>query len=83
MNFKREQTHEAGDLRCGNCQRLLARGHLEAGEIELCCPRCKNRIVLRATRPNLAPPDGLYGDRHASSQSSSKLQFLQDGSDAL
>lgn len=76
MNFKREQTHEIGDLRCGNCQRLLARGHLEAGEIELSCPRCKNRIVLRATRPNLAPPqsgnDGLYGDRHASNQTSSK-----------
>lgn len=52
------------DIRCGNCNKLLARGSMDAGEIELVCPRCKTRLVLRASRPNLAPQDGLYGDRH-------------------
>ena len=65
-----EQTHGPGTFRCGKCKKLLAKGYIEAGEIELFCPRCKSRIVLRAARPNLAPPqsgnDGLHnGDRHA------------------
>jgi len=60
-----EQTHGPGTLRCGKCNKLLAKGCIEAGEIELFCPRCKSRIVLRAVRPNLAPHDGLHnGDRY-------------------
>ena len=74
--MKTEQAHDPGNLRCGKCNKLLAKGHIEAGEIELVCPRCKSRIVLRAVGPNLAPPqsgnDGLYGDRHARNQSSSR-----------
>lgn len=67
-----EQAHGPGTLRCGKCNKLLAKGHMEAGEIELFCPRCKSRIVLRALSPNLAPQDGLHnGDRYARSQSSS------------
>lgn len=73
--MKTEQAHGPGNLRCGKCNKLLAKGHIEAGEIELFCPRCKSRIVLRAISPNLALPqlgnDGLYGDRHARNQSSS------------
>ena len=68
--MRTEQTHEPGDLRCGKCNKLLAKGHMEAGEIELLCPRCKSRIVLRAVSPNLAPHDGLYGDNHARKLSS-------------
>ena len=52
------------DIRCGNCNRLLARGSMDAGEIELVCPRCKTRVILRAMCPNPAPQDGLLGDRH-------------------
>ena len=66
-----EQAHDPGTLRCGKCNKLLAKGHMEAGEIELFCPRCKSRIILRAISPNLAPQDGLYGDRNAREQSSS------------
>ena len=56
------------EFRCGNCDRLLATGTLEAGDIELVCHRCGTRCTLRALRPNLAPHDGLLGDRHASVQ---------------
>lgn len=65
------QAHDPSVLRCGKCNKLLAKGRIEAGEIELFCPRCKSRIVLRATSPNAAPHDGLYGDRYARNQSSS------------
>ncbi|MFR8054173.1 MAG: P-type conjugative transfer ATPase TrbB [Bilophila wadsworthia] len=60
-----DTTKSNTDIRCGNCHRLLARGDVQAGVIELVCPRCKTRLILRASRPNLAPQDGLYGDRHA------------------
>lgn len=52
------------EIRCRGCNRLIARGIIEAGEIELHCPRCKTRLHLRALRPSQAPHDGLYGDRH-------------------
>ena len=53
------------DVRCGNCNKLLAKGRMEAGEIELLCPRCKTRLTLRATRSSQAPHDGLpHGDSH-------------------
>lgn len=42
-------------IRCRDCNRLLARGVIEAGEIELHCPRCKTRLHLRASRPSQAP----------------------------
>ena len=52
-------------VRCGHCNKLLAKGRMEAGELELVCPRCKTRILLRASRPNTAPHDGLHnGDRY-------------------
>jgi len=70
--MKPDSAHDSGNVRCGHCDKLLAKGCLELGEIEFLCPRCKSRTVLRATRPNLAPQDGLYGDRHASNQSSSQ-----------
>ena len=65
--------NQAKDIRCGNCNRLLAKGDMEAGEIEILCPRCKTMHILRAKRPNTAPHDGLNGDRHAhTSQTSPK-----------
>ena len=54
----------APEIRCGGCNRLLARGTVEAGTIELHCPRCKTRLHLRASRPSQAPHDGLHEDRH-------------------
>ncbi|MES9995769.1 Com family DNA-binding transcriptional regulator [Desulfovibrio aminophilus] len=60
------------EIRCRNCNRLLARGSIEAGEIELQCPRCKTRLLLRVTRPSHAPHDGLHGDRYANESSSRK-----------
>lgn len=71
MCMKTDPEHSPGSLRCGKCNKLLAKGHLEAGEIELFCPRCKCRIVLRAASPNAAPRDGLFGDRYARNQTSS------------
>ena len=59
------------DVRCGNCNKLLAKGRMEAGEIELLCPRCKTHIILRASRSSQAPHDGLHhGDNHACDNSS-------------
>lgn len=62
------------DIRCGSCGRLLARGILDAGEIEFLC-RCKFKTILRAVSPdftllraespNLALRDGLHGGRNA------------------
>ncbi|WP_298030954.1 Com family DNA-binding transcriptional regulator [uncultured Desulfovibrio sp.] len=62
--MKTEHT-DASAIRCGTCNKLLAKGHLEAGQIELLCPRCKTRILLRASSSRIAPQDGLHGDRHA------------------
>lgn len=62
--MKTEYT-DASAIRCGTCNKLLAKGHLEAGQIELLCPRCKTRILLRASSPRTAPHEGLHGDRHA------------------
>ena len=62
--MKTEHT-DASAIRCGTCNKLLAKGYLEAGQIELLCPRCKTRILLRASSPRTAPQDGLHGDRHA------------------
>ncbi|WP_417022161.1 Com family DNA-binding transcriptional regulator, partial [Bilophila wadsworthia] len=47
-----DTTKSNTDIRCGNCHRLLARGDVQAGVIELVCPRCKTRLILRASRPN-------------------------------
>lgn len=69
--MKTEQAHDPNNLRCGKCNKLLAKGRIEAGEIELLCPRCKSRTVLRAISPNAALHDGLHGDCHARNQSSS------------
>lgn len=59
------------EIRCRDCNRLIARGTIEAGEIELHCPRCKTRLHLRASRPSQAPHDGLHGDRHERANPSS------------
>jgi len=66
-----EKTASTSFLRCGKCNKLLAKGYIEVGEIELFCPRCKSRTILRAISPNTAPHDGLYGDRYACNQASS------------
>ena len=50
---------------CPSCGKLLARGNLVVGDIELVCFRCNSILTLRAMRPNLAPHDGLSGDRYA------------------
>lgn len=67
------------DVRCGNCNKLLAKGRMEAGEIELLCPRCKTRIILRASRSSQAPHDGLHhGDNHAHQTSAHNLSSIFD-----
>ncbi len=67
--MKRSVYMRSPEIRCGNCGRLLATGNMELGEIVIACPRCKTRHILRASRPNFAPHDGLYGDRHVQSHS--------------
>lgn len=46
------------------CNKLIAREALEAGEVELQCPRCGTYLTLRASRPNPALHDSLSGDCH-------------------
>ena len=36
------------------CSRIIARGHLEIGVMELECPRCKKYTIPRASRPQLS-----------------------------
>lgn len=60
------------EIRCRGCNRLIARGIMEAGELELHCPRCKTRVHLWASRPSLAPHDGLHGDRYERENPSSQ-----------
>ena len=75
MQQHRSDTDAWSDFRCQRnykgktCGRIIARGRFEVGELELECPRCRKYTILRASRPNAAPPDGLLGDRHALSQS--------------
>jgi len=64
----REKRFTPFDVRCEKCGRLLARVKLESGMVELVCPKCKIKQIVRASRPNTAPPDGLQGDRHAPTQ---------------
>lgn len=59
-----ELLQKESKVRCLRCGRLLARGWMEVGDLEIHCPRCKAVYTLRASRPNQAPHDGLYGDRH-------------------
>ena len=67
----RDGTEGWREIRCQRsykgktCNRIIARGRLEVCEIEIQCERCRKYTILRASRPNLAPLDGLCGDRHA------------------
>lgn len=63
MNHSQAKT-KLSEIRCQVCKRLLARADVEVGALELYCSRCKITFYLRASRPNLAPHDGLHGDRH-------------------
>jgi phage FluMu protein Com len=64
----RKKCYTPYDIRCEKCGRLLARANIEVGMIELVCPKCKTKQIVRASRPNTAPHDDLQGDRHAYSQ---------------
>lgn len=64
----------AGDIRCLSCGRLLAKGALLAGELEIVCIRCKATNCLRAMSPN-PERDGLsrpQGEKHAPSYRQSR-----------
>ena len=59
---------DLANIRCGHCNRILARGHMESGHMEIKCPRCSFLAILRATSPNIEPHDGLVKEvRHAHS----------------
>ena len=63
---------EMGVIRCLSCGRLLAKGALLAGELEIVCNRCKATNRLRAMSPNPEPLDGRsrpQGEIHAPSHS--------------
>ena len=34
------------EMRCRNCGKLLAKGHIEIGRLELLCPRCKTHVIF-------------------------------------
>lgn len=60
--------NDLANIRCGHCNRILARGHIEAGHLEIKCPRCSVLTILRAMSPNIEPQDGLVKEvRHAHS----------------
>ena len=61
----RDKCYTPFDVRCEKCGRLLARVKIVVGLVELVCSKCKIKQIVRASRPNTAPPDGLQGDRHA------------------
>lgn len=52
---------ELKELRCGHCNKLLAKGWAKEAEIELRCPRCRTFFFLRAVSPNPAPHAGQNG----------------------
>lgn len=61
---------EADELRCIACGRILAKGSVWTGTLEIVCSRCKTRNYLRATSPNHEPHDGLsrpQGENYAPS----------------
>ena len=46
----REQTKELEglrDMRCPTCRRLLAKERLETGAVEIKCPKCKIKVLIR------------------------------------
>ena len=64
------------EIRCRGCNKLLARGAIEAGDIELHCPRCKTRPHLRATRRMTASTETFMNANHLPSQSLSSRLFV-------
>ena len=57
---------EKKQIRCGKCNKLLAKGM--AGNIEIKCPRCRAINHVRAESPSSELPDGQDGATHAYSQ---------------
>ncbi|HCR11895.1 MAG TPA: Com family DNA-binding transcriptional regulator [Solidesulfovibrio sp.] len=49
------------EIRCGSCNRLLAKG--EAVELSIKCPRCGTMNLLRAASPGKEPHEAPSGDQ--------------------
>ncbi|EHJ47416.1 Mu-like prophage protein Com [Solidesulfovibrio carbinoliphilus subsp. oakridgensis] len=49
------------EIRCGACNRLLAKG--EAVNLSIKCPRCGTMNLLRATSPGYEPKEAPSGDQ--------------------
>ena len=47
------------EIRCHKCRKLIARGFVSTGHIEIMCPSCRSINALRAESPNIEPHDGL------------------------
>jgi phage FluMu protein Com len=64
LPWARDKEHlkmELKEVRCGQCNKLLAKGWAKEAEIELRCPRCGTFFLLRAMSPNSAPHAGQNG----------------------
>ncbi len=55
------------DIRCGICNKLLAKG--EAVELAIKCPRCGTVHLLRAVSPGLEPREAPSGEKIACRES--------------
>lgn len=58
-------SHGLQEIRCRNCRKLIARGFLRSGHIEIMCSSCKCINSLRVVNPIPEPHDGLASEaRH-------------------
>lgn len=53
------------EIRCGQCNKLLAKGWAKEAHIVYKCQRCWAFNTLRATRPSSEPQDGHSEPSHA------------------
>uniref|UniRef100_UPI00345C381D Com family DNA-binding transcriptional regulator n=1 Tax=uncultured Bilophila sp. TaxID=529385 RepID=UPI00345C381D len=55
-NQKMTGVHQDNEIRCGHCNKMLAKG--TALDLSIKCPRCGTINTMRATRPGSEPRDG-------------------------
>ena len=51
------------EMRCRNCGKLLAKGHIEMGRLELLCLRCTTHVVFWHMDVGLQSSDNTEPDK--------------------
>lgn len=64
--WEHQPMREKAQIRCGHCNKLLAKG--SARDLEIKCPRCGTLNHVRGTTPGSEPCDGQNGANNVDSK---------------